>query len=70
MLSAQHIFRKDKKGVRKNKVDLLLHWKKNNDISYLSNILRFRSNVFLQNKELVPDPASLGTMVGILVCVR
>lgn len=35
--------------------------------SHLPNVLRFRSNVFLQDKELVPDPASLGPILRILV---
>lgn len=37
--------------------------------SYLSNVLRFWTNVLFQNEELIPDPASLGPLVRILLNV-
>lgn len=37
--------------------------------SYLPHVLRIWSDVLLQNEELVPDPASLGPMVRILLAV-
>lgn len=37
--------------------------------SYLPHILVFRPDVLFQNKELIPDPASFGTMVRVLVAV-
>lgn len=37
--------------------------------SYLPHVLRIWSDMLLQNKELIPDPASLGPMVRILFAV-
>lgn len=37
--------------------------------SYLPHILGIRPNVLFQNEELIPDPASLGAMMRVLVAV-
>lgn len=45
------------------------HGSKQKKGSYLPHVLGIRPNVLFQNEELIPDPASLGTMMRVLVAV-